>query len=216
MCAHDEETDTMDEQSHSTNGHDKNGNRHEPETMFDSIKVAANDLAERAGPTVRDLSARAADLTATAADKAAPYVRRAGAATADASVKLAEAARGWAAELRGANPDAGAAEASSAPSATAVAEPPVDAETPAYFAQQPVVEEEPAFVPEVAEPSVAESPVADTTPSELAAEEPQAVVDTGTSPFETTAETITDEAPASPAFEEGAGTGNDEGARPGI
>ena len=87
----------MDDQTHSTNGHDKNGNRHEPETMFDSIKVAAGDLAERAGPTVRDLSARAADLTATAADKAAPFVRKAGAATADASVKLAEAARGWAA-----------------------------------------------------------------------------------------------------------------------
>jgi hypothetical protein len=203
MCAHDEETDTMDDQTHSTNGHDKNGNRQEPETMFDSIKVAANDLAERAGPTVRDLSARAADLTATAADKAAPYVRRAGAATADASVKLAEAARGWAAELRGEKQGADAAETSSAPSATAVAEPPVDADTPAYFAQQPVVEQEPAYV-------------ADTTPSELAAEEPEAVVDTGTSPFETTAESISEEAPASPAFEEGAGSSDDEGARPGI
>jgi hypothetical protein len=195
MCAHDEETDTMDDQTHSTNGHDKNGNRPEPETMFDSIKVAANDLAERAGPTVRDLSARAADLTATAADKAAPYVRRAGAATADASVKLAEAARGWAAELRGEKP--AAADTSTAPSATAVAEPPVDEDTPAYFAQQPVVEEEPAFVPEVAE-------------------EPQAVVDSGAAPFETTAETLSEEAPASPAFEDGAGTGDDEGARPGI
>ena len=125
----------MDDRTHSTNGHDSDGNRHEPETMFESLRVAANDLAERAGPTVRDLSARAADLTATAADKAAPLVRRAGAATADASVKLAEAARGWAADLRGDKAGTSAAEASGAPSATAVAEQPDVEETPAYSAE---------------------------------------------------------------------------------
>jgi hypothetical protein len=199
MCAHHEEADTMDDRTHSTNGHDANGNRHEPETMFDSLKVAANDLAERAGPTVRDLSARAADLTATAADKAAPLVRRAGAATADASVKLAEAARGWAADLRGDRPGADAAEASGAPSATAVAEQPfVEEETPTFTAEAPI----------------ADTPPEETTPSELAAEQPQAVAEP--SPYETVAESIPEDAPASPAFEEGTGSGDDEGARPGI
>lgn len=172
----------MDDQTHSTNGHDKNGNRNDPETMFDSLKVAANDLAERAGPTVRDLSARAADLTATAADKAAPLVRRAGAATADASVKLAEAARGWAADLRREQATSTATQESGAPSATAVADQP--------------------------------QAIVDTTPSELAAEEPQAVADTP--PFESAAETTYEGMPASPAFEEGADSGDDAGARPGI
>ncbi len=71
-----------------------------PRRCSTRCKIAAGDLAERAGPTVRELSARAAELTATAANKAAPYARKAGAATADASLKLAESARGWAADLR--------------------------------------------------------------------------------------------------------------------
>ena len=44
--------------------------------------------------------------------------------------------------------------------------------------------------------------------------EPQAVADTA--PFETTAESAPGDVPASPAFEEGAGSGDDAGARPGI
>ena len=90
----------MDEHSQHTNGNGKSSDRETPETMFDSLKIAAGDLAERAAPTVRELSARAAELTATAANKAAPFARKAGAATADASLKLAESARGWAADLR--------------------------------------------------------------------------------------------------------------------
>jgi len=74
-----------------------------PDTMFDSIKGAAGDIAERAAPTVREISARAAELTATAAVKAAPFVRRAGEAAADASLKLAKSASGWAADLRSDN-----------------------------------------------------------------------------------------------------------------
>jgi hypothetical protein len=199
----------MDDRTHSTNGHDSDGNRHEPETMFESLRVAANDLAERAGPTVRDLSARAADLTATAADKAAPLVRRAGAATADASVKLAEAARGWAADLRGDKAGTSAAEASGAPSATAVAEQPyVEEDTPAFMAEAPMAEEP------IAEAPMAEAPIEETTPSELAAEEPHVMA--GTSPYETTAESTSEDVPASPAFEEGTGSGDDEGSRPGI
>jgi hypothetical protein len=38
----------------------------------------------------------------------------------------------------------------------------------------------------------------------------------GTSPYETTAESTSEDVPASPAFEEGTGSGDDEGSRPGI
>jgi hypothetical protein len=68
--------------------------------MFDQIKVAVDDLAEKAGPTVRAFSAKAAELVAVAADKAAPIAHKAGEATAGASSKLAERSRGWAAEVR--------------------------------------------------------------------------------------------------------------------
>jgi hypothetical protein len=186
MCAHDEEVDTsMDDKTHSADDAHTNGkaNGHgQPETMFDSLKVAAGDIAEKAGPTVRDLSARAADLTATAADKSAPYLRRAGAATADYSIKLAEAARSWAAELRGAKSEpTAAAETSIVPTATAVAEPPV------------------------AEDLTTD----DLEPADFAAAEPQAVNDAA--PYES----IPQEQPASPAFEEGTGS-DDEAERPGI
>ena len=65
-----------------------------------SVRDAVDDLAERAGPTVREFSARAAELAAIAADRAAPLAKRAGEATADASGKLATMSRSWAAELR--------------------------------------------------------------------------------------------------------------------
>ena len=164
-----------------TNGNGKSSDRETPETMFDSLKIAAGDLAERAGPTVRELSARAAELTATAANKAAPFARKAGAATADASLKLAESARGWAADLRSdqdaeaatAAGDATGSDASTATgAATAVAEPP---------APETVVDA---------------PPWDDTAPSDLSADVPPA--ETDAAPFESTAETET----ASPAFEE--------------
>jgi hypothetical protein len=170
----------MDEHSQHTNGNGKSSDRDTPETMFDSLKVAAGDLAERAAPTVRELSARAAELTATAANKAAPFARKAGAATADASLKLAESARGWAADLRAREADAATAGDVStaddawtgAGAATAVAEPPV---SEAVFDTTP---------PE------------DLAPSDLAADEPPAAGEPA--PFESTAESEA----ASPAFEE--------------
>jgi hypothetical protein len=70
--------------------------------ILDSVRDVVDDLAERAGPTVRELSARAAELTAIAADKAAPLAKRAGEVTADASGKLASKSREWASELRSA------------------------------------------------------------------------------------------------------------------
>jgi len=78
--------------------------------ILESIRDAVDDLAERASPTVREFSARAAVFAADAADKAAPYVKRAGDATADASGKLATRSRTWAADIRAsmATDDAGA------------------------------------------------------------------------------------------------------------
>ena len=69
--------------------------------ILDSVRDAVDDLAERAAPTVREFSARAAELAAIAADRAAPLAKRAGEATADASGKLATMSRSWAADLRG-------------------------------------------------------------------------------------------------------------------
>ena len=65
-----------------------------------SVREAVDDLAERASPTVREFSARAAEL---AADRRGPRRAagpRAGDATADASGKLAAKSRSWAADLR--------------------------------------------------------------------------------------------------------------------
>ena len=56
--------------------------------ILESVRDAVDDLAERAAPTVREFSARAAELAAIAADKAAPLAKRAGEATSDASGKL--------------------------------------------------------------------------------------------------------------------------------
>ena len=45
--------------------------------ILESIRDAIDDLAERATPTVREFSARAAEFAAVAADKAAPFARSA-------------------------------------------------------------------------------------------------------------------------------------------
>jgi hypothetical protein len=68
--------------------------------ILESLREAVDDLAERATPTVREFSARAAELAAVAADRAAPLARRAGEVTSDASGKLATKSRIWAADLR--------------------------------------------------------------------------------------------------------------------
>ncbi|MBA2702009.1 MAG: hypothetical protein H0U58_09950 [Chloroflexi bacterium] len=68
--------------------------------ILGSLRDAVDDLVERAGPTVREISAKAAELAASAADRAAPIARRAGEATADASGQLAQKSRGLASDLR--------------------------------------------------------------------------------------------------------------------
>lgn len=70
------------------------------EGFLESVREFVNELAERAGPMVRELSARAAELTAIAADRAAPLAKRAGEVTADASATLASKSREWASEIR--------------------------------------------------------------------------------------------------------------------
>ena len=167
--------DEHTEHTNQSNGNGKGSGHDTPETMFDSLRIAVGDLAVRAGPTVRELSARAAELTATAANKAAPYARKAGSATADASLKLAESARGWAADLRAEQEGDAAHEddaGTTAGTATAVAEPPA------------------------AERVVDAPPWDDTAPTDLAADVPPAVSDAA--PFESTAEA----AAGSPAFED--------------
>jgi len=68
--------------------------------ILESLRDAVDDLAERATPTMREFSARAAELAAVAADRAAPFAKRAGDVTSDASGKLATKSRIWAADLR--------------------------------------------------------------------------------------------------------------------
>src|SRR4029078_12846425 len=68
--------------------------------ILESLGDAIDDLVERAGPTVKTYSAKAADVAASAADKAAPYARKAGAPTAGASPSLAAKPREFAADLR--------------------------------------------------------------------------------------------------------------------
>jgi hypothetical protein len=87
-------------------------------SILESLRDAIDDLAERAGPTVKEYSVKAAELAATAADKTAPLARKAGEATADASSKLADRSRSWAAGVRESIGTAGASG-----SATATAEP---------------------------------------------------------------------------------------------
>ncbi|MGZ8437097.1 MAG: hypothetical protein ACXWXR_00990 [Candidatus Limnocylindrales bacterium] len=72
--------------------------------LVDSVRDVIDELAQRATPSVREFSARAAELAAIAADKAAPLAKRAGEVTADASGRLASMSRTWAADLRASTP----------------------------------------------------------------------------------------------------------------
>ena len=72
--------------------------------ILESLRDAVDELAERAAPSVREFSARAAEFAAIAADRAAPLAKRAGEVTADASGRLANLSRTWAADLRASAP----------------------------------------------------------------------------------------------------------------
>ena len=68
--------------------------------VFETIRDAVEDFAEKASPVVRQFSVKAAEVVATAADKAVPLAHKAGEVTAEASGKLAEKSRAWAAGTR--------------------------------------------------------------------------------------------------------------------
>jgi hypothetical protein len=95
-------------------------------SVLGSFQDAVEDLTERAGPTVREFTARSAEVAAIAADKAGPFARRAGEVTADASIRLAERARAWAADIRASlgEADTGAGEPREGPASETRAEPP--------------------------------------------------------------------------------------------
>jgi hypothetical protein len=78
----------------------KTGASGQANAILESLRGAVDDLAERATPAVRQISARAAELAAVAADRAAPLAKRAGEATSEASGKLAEKSRSWASDVR--------------------------------------------------------------------------------------------------------------------
>ena len=104
--------------------------------ILDSIREAVDDLADRATPTVREFSARAAEFAAVAADRAAPLAKRAGEVTSDASGKLALKSRLWAADIRASLAGEDAPDGESAPSPGATETPaapstPTDGPTPA-------------------------------------------------------------------------------------
>jgi hypothetical protein len=112
-----DETFSSDASSSNTTGTGSEGGLGAAGAVIDQLRGAVDelavragptvrDLAERAGPTVREISARAAELTATAAVKAAPLVKRAGDVTADATEKLGERSREWATSLRATTDDA--------------------------------------------------------------------------------------------------------------
>ena len=89
--------------------------------ILESLRGAVDDLAERAAPTMREFSARAAELAAVAADRAVPLAKRAGEMTADVSGKLASRSRDWASDLRSSS---GSADDAATPTPAAGNEPP--------------------------------------------------------------------------------------------
>jgi hypothetical protein len=69
-------------------------------TWLAQLQAMIDNIATQAGPVVREVAAKAAELAAVAADHAGPIARRAAAVTQDVSVKVAEKSRRVAADLR--------------------------------------------------------------------------------------------------------------------
>ena len=64
------------------------------------LQTMIEQITEQAGPVLREVSAKAAELAAVAGEKAGPVAARAAEITAEAGTKLAERSRDLAAELR--------------------------------------------------------------------------------------------------------------------
>ena len=69
-------------------------------TWLAQLQAMIDNIANHAGPVVREVAAKAAELAAVAADHAGPIVQRAASVTQDVSVKVAERSRQVAADLR--------------------------------------------------------------------------------------------------------------------
>jgi hypothetical protein len=161
---HAPEETTMDDETKSTTDPNDSapggGPKATAENVLETLREAVDDIAERAAPTVRELSARAAELTAAAAVKAAPLVKRAGEVTADASTKLAEKSRGWAADLRS-GVGAGTAGDEPTPSEAGAAGEPDPSDLAAWDATQPSDAGDPAPFETTAEAGADASPTYD-------------------------------------------------------
>ena len=64
------------------------------------LQSMIENITEQAGPALREISAKAAELAAVAGEKAGPAATRAAEITAEAGTKLAEKSRDLAAEIR--------------------------------------------------------------------------------------------------------------------
>jgi hypothetical protein len=64
------------------------------------LQSMIENVTEQAGPVLRDVSAKAAELAAAAGEKAGPVAARAAELTAEAGSRIAERSRDLAAELR--------------------------------------------------------------------------------------------------------------------
>ena len=64
------------------------------------LQAMIENITEAAGPVLREVSAKAAELAAVAGEKAGPVAARAAELTAEAGSKLAEKSRDFAADLR--------------------------------------------------------------------------------------------------------------------
>ncbi len=64
------------------------------------LQSMIENITEQAGPVLREVSAKAAELAAVAGDKAGPVAARAAELTAEAGSKLAEKSRDFAADIR--------------------------------------------------------------------------------------------------------------------
>ena len=70
------------------------------ERMLGQLQSMIDTVATQAGPVLRQVGVKAAELAAVAADRAGPLAHKAADVTADASGRLAEKSRTWAADMR--------------------------------------------------------------------------------------------------------------------
>jgi hypothetical protein len=83
-----------------TSGADAKGAAGPAREWLTQLQTMIENLAEQAGPVIRDVGIKAAELAALAGEKAGPVAHRAAEVTAEAGHRLAEKSRDLAAELR--------------------------------------------------------------------------------------------------------------------